>query len=138
MLNGVTLGVTTSDVIADLSGQEISRGPMGDRLARLAGHLVQQRRAPRASSARHPDHQFSYPFSAPSDRSYYPVFPPARGSMIDYNRREFLEMPCAPDLLVTPSKITPFAKLVTVPADDLTAPAVEGQQQAPAKGQPAK
>ena len=61
-----------------------------------------------------------------ANRNYYPVFPPARGSMIDYSRREHLEMPCAPDLLLAPSKITPFAKLCTVPGDDTRVPGVEG------------
>lgn len=42
--NEVTVGVVTSDVLKHLSGQEVQRGPLGDRLPSLAGHLLGQQR----------------------------------------------------------------------------------------------
>ena len=42
--NEVTVGVVTSDVVKHLSGQEVQRGPPGDRLPNLAGHLLGQQR----------------------------------------------------------------------------------------------
>ena len=38
------MGVVTSDVVKHLSGQEVQRGPQGDRLPGLAAHLVGQQR----------------------------------------------------------------------------------------------
>lgn len=42
--NEVTIGVVTSDVVKHLSGQEVQRGPPGDRLPNLAAHLLAQQR----------------------------------------------------------------------------------------------
>ena len=42
--NEVTVGVVTSDVLKYLSGQEVQKGPQGDRLPGLAAHLVGQQR----------------------------------------------------------------------------------------------
>ena len=42
--NEVTVGVVTSDVLKHLSGQEVQKGPSGDRLPSLAGHLLGQQR----------------------------------------------------------------------------------------------
>ena len=42
--NEVTIGVVTSDIVKHLSGQEVQRGPSGDRLPSLATHLLAQQR----------------------------------------------------------------------------------------------
>jgi len=42
--NEVVVGVVTSDVVKHLSGQEVQRGPQGDRLPSFAAHLLGQRR----------------------------------------------------------------------------------------------
>ncbi|KAI5643143.1 DNA polymerase alpha/epsilon subunit B domain-containing protein [Phthorimaea operculella] len=41
-INGVLVGVTSTDVLMHLSQEEISLGCGGDKLARLAGHLISQ------------------------------------------------------------------------------------------------
>lgn len=43
--NEVTVGVVTSDVVKHLSGQEVQKGPQGDRLPGLASHLLGQQRS---------------------------------------------------------------------------------------------
>lgn len=95
-VHGVVIAATTADVLFDLSAHEIARGqPQGsDRLARLAGHLVQQ-------------------------RSFYPVFPPSRTCPMDYSLRDHLVMPVEPQLLITPSKLATFAKIASVPAEEV-------------------
>ena len=42
--NGVVVGTVTSDVVKHLSGQELQKGPQGDRLPGLASHLLGQQR----------------------------------------------------------------------------------------------
>lgn len=45
----VKVGCCTVDVIKHLSGEEISRNLSGDRLSRLATHIISQRRHVMAS-----------------------------------------------------------------------------------------
>lgn len=42
--NDVIVGVVTSDILKHLSGQEVQKGPQGDRLPGLAAHLLAQQR----------------------------------------------------------------------------------------------
>jgi len=44
--------------------------------------------------------------------SYYPMFPPAPGTMLDSTRCATLKLPLAPDVLVLPSDLNGFAKLI--------------------------
>ncbi len=87
-INDVTVGVTSSDVLFHISSDETNANlPPGSRLARIAEHLIQQ-------------------------RSYYPLFPPAKGACLDLARSEEWEMPCQPDILIVPSRLATFAKEV--------------------------
>ncbi|KAL3154503.1 hypothetical protein ABBQ32_013965 [Trebouxia sp. C0010 RCD-2024] len=88
--NEVAVGVVTSDVVKHLSGQEVQRGPPGDRLPNLAGHLLGQ-------------------------QSFYPMYPPAAGALLDSNLAGKLHLPVSPDILLLPSDLNPFAKLVSLP-----------------------
>lgn len=85
-INEVAVGITTNDILCHLSGDEVSFNT-GNRLARLAAHLLQQ-------------------------QSFYPLFPPpADGqAQLDLRHSEHWRMPVTPDLLLLPSKLTPFAK----------------------------
>lgn len=60
---------------------------MGNRLARLAAHLVQQ-------------------------QSFYPLFPPPPEgqAQLDFRHAEHWRMPLTPDVLLLPSRLAPFAK----------------------------
>ena len=50
------------------------------------------------------------------DRSYYPLYPPASGSLLDCSQASNLQLLVTPDILLLPSDLNPFAKLVPVPA----------------------
>ena len=91
-VNEVTIGVSSTDVLFDLSGEEISAGaPGGNRLARLAGHLLQQ-------------------------QSFYPLFPPPATSaaQLDMRHAHRWSLPSTPDVLLVPSKLAQFARDVQV------------------------
>jgi DNA polymerase alpha subunit B len=57
--------------------------PPGSRLRLIAQHLVQQ-------------------------QSYYPLFPPNKAVNMDLKQQEGWKMPCRPDVLIVPSKLSPF------------------------------
>jgi len=87
-VNEVTIGVTSSDVLFHISSDECNANlPPGTRLSRIAQHLIQQ-------------------------RSYYPLFPPAKGACLDLSRDKEWEMPVQPDILIVPSKLASFARKV--------------------------
>jgi DNA polymerase alpha subunit B len=83
-INEVVVGITSTDVLLHTSVNETNGNlPAGSRLARISQHLLQQ-------------------------RSYYPLFP----ASINLDWQQSWEMPCRPDLLICPSKLSPFAKPV--------------------------
>ncbi|GBG78101.1 hypothetical protein CBR_g26038 [Chara braunii] len=88
----VTIGIGTHDILRHLSGEEASRireGDTSDRMARLATHIIGQ-------------------------RSFYPLFPPALGSVMDMTMApEALELAFTPDILILPSDLLHFAKILT-------------------------
>lgn len=84
-INELVVGITSTDVLFQTSTNETNGNlPPGTRLARIAQHLLQQ-------------------------RSYYPLFP-AVGVNLDW--QQSWDMPCRPDLLILPSKLSPFGKVV--------------------------
>jgi DNA polymerase alpha subunit B len=83
----VTIGVTTSDVLFDLTKQETSRGQSGDRMSRLANHVLGQ-------------------------RSYCPIVPPPPGLNVVYDHHENLALPVTPDVMLLPSELRHFIKNV--------------------------
>ncbi|KJE90464.1 hypothetical protein CAOG_01774 [Capsaspora owczarzaki ATCC 30864] len=90
VINEVTIGIITSDILFHLSSEETARaraGDTSDRLARLAGHLLDQ-------------------------RSFYPLFPPALGTNTELTHRKQLDLPVTPDVLILPSDLKFFAKIV--------------------------
>jgi DNA polymerase alpha subunit B len=87
-INELTIGVTSSDVLFHISSDECNANlPPGTRMTRIAQHLIQQ-------------------------RSYYPLFPAAKGASLDLGKANQWEMPCQPDILIVPSKLASFAKPV--------------------------
>ncbi|BFZ64315.1 DNA-directed DNA polymerase alpha subunit pol12 [Saitoella coloradoensis] len=84
----VVLGCTTNDILFHLSKEELVRNPAHQNmLARLPSHLISQ-------------------------RNFYPLFPSPSGNLdVPYlGLTEFVE--AVPDLLVTPSELKGFAKVV--------------------------
>lgn len=87
-INDVTIGVTSTDVLFHISSDECNANlEPGTRLSRIAQHLIQQ-------------------------RSYYPLFPAAKGASLDLSKSKEWEMPVQPDILLVPSKLASFARKV--------------------------
>jgi len=84
-INEIVVCVTGQDTIMALSGNEVARSQGGDRIARLAAHLVKQ-------------------------HSVSPVFPAPQGTQLALSRASELEFDVSPDVLITPSQLTPFVK----------------------------
>jgi len=82
----VTIGVTTTDILFDLGKRETAEGQTGDRMGRLANHLLQQ-------------------------RSFYPLMPPAPGVNLEYDHLvEHIALPLTPDIMLLPSQLKHFVK----------------------------
>uniref|UniRef100_A0A7S4ERB9 DNA polymerase alpha subunit B n=1 Tax=Pseudo-nitzschia australis TaxID=44445 RepID=A0A7S4ERB9_9STRA len=83
-VNELVFGVTSTDVLFHLSVEETSAHlPVGSRMRRISQHMIQQ-------------------------RSYYPLFPPNKSVNLDIKHQEGWKMPCRPDILMVPSRLTPF------------------------------
>ena len=84
--NEVLFGVCSNDTLFSLSADEASKNT-GNRLARLAGHILQQ-------------------------QSFAPVFPfPTSGfHQADLRHSRHWQMDASPDILITPSKLQHMAK----------------------------
>ncbi|KAK9117470.1 hypothetical protein Sjap_016417 [Stephania japonica] len=91
--NQVKVGCCTVDILKQLSGEEISRIPdrsSRDRLGRLATHLLSQ-------------------------RSFYPLFPPSEDVPLDLSLApKALQISSIPDLLILPSDLAPFVKVLSI------------------------
>jgi DNA polymerase alpha subunit B len=89
-INEVVFGVSSTDVIFQISAEETNSNlEPGSRLRRIAQHMVQQ-------------------------RSYYPLYPPPASmpTNLDLKQIDGFKMPCRPDILIVPSRLTAFASLV--------------------------
>jgi DNA polymerase alpha subunit B len=83
-INELVFGVTATDVLFHISLEETNANlPPGSRLRLLAKHLIQQ-------------------------QSYYPLFPPNKSVNLDLKQNKGWKMPCRPDLLILPSRLSPF------------------------------
>lgn len=102
-LNEITVGITAQDILYDLRREEIVVGKPKetDILARLPSHLLQQR-------------HFS-PIFPPVDRKALPKIGTqdgvATGTLIDIGFLQLGEIDVRRDMLITPSILTPFAKV---------------------------
>ncbi|KAF9417017.1 DNA-directed DNA polymerase alpha subunit pol12 [Entomortierella beljakovae] len=89
-INEMVFAVNTVDILMHLSG-EVERNPSRkDRLGRLSKYLVDQ-------------------------RSMYPVYPgPASDleSGVDFNQFDLMDLRVCPDVMILPSKLKSFAKIV--------------------------
>jgi DNA polymerase alpha subunit B len=86
--NEVVMGCSTADWLMASAKEELSRSQKQvERLPALAAHIALQ-------------------------RSFYPLFPALLGFPLDTARSAAMELPCTPDVLITPSDLAPFAKVV--------------------------
>ena len=87
-VGGVWFGITSTDILFHLIKEEISFPKSGDRLRRLATHLIQQ-------------------------RSFYPLYPPSEEMNIDYEQLERVaSLDVQPHVLIVPSDLLHFFKEV--------------------------
>lgn len=84
-INNTTFSLSSEDALLHLGLHEISKGQQTDRIARLCSHLFNQ-------------------------ASFSPIIPSQ--SNLDYNVLEAVEMQCKPDILIVPSALRHFAKMV--------------------------
>ncbi|XP_059811344.1 DNA polymerase alpha subunit B [Hypanus sabinus] len=86
-INGVVFGVTSTDVLIHMTAEEINSSVGGsDRFTRILKHILTQ-------------------------RSYYPLYPPAEDVTIDYeNFQMHAQLPVTPDILIVPSELRYFIK----------------------------
>lgn len=86
LIDGVTFGVTSTDILFHMGAEEISYGTGSDRFSRILKHMLTQ-------------------------RSYYPLYPPVEEVNMDYEKfQSFGQMPLTPDVLVVPSELRYFVK----------------------------
>ncbi|KAG7298053.1 hypothetical protein JYU34_018823 [Plutella xylostella] len=87
-INGIYVGVTSTDVLMQISKEEISLGTGGDKLARLAGHVIGQ-------------------------QSYSPLWPPPGAPVDAALWAAHAQLPRTPHVLVLPSNFRYFVKEVS-------------------------
>lgn len=86
LIDGVTFGLTSTDILFHMGAEEISCGTGSDRFSRILKHMLTQ-------------------------RSYYPLYPPVEEINMDYEKfHNFGQMPLTPDLLIVPSELRYFIK----------------------------
>uniref|UniRef100_A0A3Q2X097 DNA polymerase alpha subunit B n=1 Tax=Haplochromis burtoni TaxID=8153 RepID=A0A3Q2X097_HAPBU len=86
VIDGVTIGLTSTDILIHMGAEEISCGSGSDKFSRILKHMLTQ-------------------------RSYYPLYPPADEVNMDYEKfQSFGQMPLTPDILVVPSEMRYFVK----------------------------
>lgn len=88
-VNGCTLGLTSTDVLFQMAGEEISHPPgSSDKMGRLVKHILTQ-------------------------QCYYPLYPPSENVCVDYEvYGQHACLPCKPDVLIVPSELRYFVKNV--------------------------
>ncbi|CAK1552252.1 unnamed protein product [Leptosia nina] len=85
-INGVVVSVTSTDVLMHISQEEISFGSGGDKLSRLAGHVISQ-------------------------QCMYPLWPPPLTHQVDAALwAAHAQLPTTPHILVLPSNFRYFVK----------------------------
>uniref|UniRef100_A0A8D0CFT8 DNA polymerase alpha subunit B n=1 Tax=Scleropages formosus TaxID=113540 RepID=A0A8D0CFT8_SCLFO len=83
LIGGVTFGLTSTDIFFHMGAEEISSS---DRFTRIVKHMLTQ-------------------------RSYYPLYPPAEEINLDYERFQIHgQMLVTPDVLIVPSELRYFIK----------------------------
>lgn len=86
LIDGVTFGLTSTDILFHMGAEEISCGAGSDRFSRILTHILTQ-------------------------RSYYPLYPPVEEVNMDYERfQSYGLMPLTPDVLIVPSELRYFIK----------------------------
>merc|ERR1712187_292088 len=87
-LHGLIYTVSSDDIFSDIFKGELYIGSnKKDKTTRLGNHIMQQ-------------------------KCLYPVFPPIYAKIIDYSKRELLDIVTEPSFLISSSCIKPFTKII--------------------------
>uniref|UniRef100_A0A672L7N3 DNA polymerase alpha subunit B n=1 Tax=Sinocyclocheilus grahami TaxID=75366 RepID=A0A672L7N3_SINGR len=87
LISNVTFGLTSTDILFHMGAEEISSGTGTERFTRIMKHMLTQ-------------------------RSYYPLYPPAEEVNMDYDKfQQFSQMNLTPDILIVPSELRYFIKV---------------------------
>ncbi|KAG0374532.1 DNA-directed DNA polymerase alpha subunit pol12 [Mortierella sp. AD032] len=90
-INEMVFAVNTSDILMHLSGDEIARNPeRTDRMGRLSKYIIDQ-------------------------RNMHPVYPGLASDPdcgVDFNQIDLMDLRVCPDVVIVPSKLKHFAKIV--------------------------
>lgn len=86
LIDGVTFGLTSTDILFHMGAEEISCGTGTERFSRILKHMLTQ-------------------------KSYYPLYPPVEEVNMDYEKfQRYGQMPITPDVLIIPSELRYFVK----------------------------
>ncbi|XP_062381059.1 DNA polymerase alpha subunit B isoform X1 [Sardina pilchardus] len=86
VIEGVTFGLTSTDILFHMGAEEISSAAGSDRFSRIMKHMLTQ-------------------------RSYYPLYPPTEEINMDYEKfQQHGHMPVTPDVLLVPSELRYFIR----------------------------
>uniref|UniRef100_A0A672KSU4 DNA polymerase alpha subunit B n=1 Tax=Sinocyclocheilus grahami TaxID=75366 RepID=A0A672KSU4_SINGR len=86
LIGNVTFGLTSTDILFHMGAEEISSGTGTERFSRIMKRMLTQ-------------------------RSYYPLYPPAEEVNMDYDKfQQFGQMNLTPDILIVPSELRYFIK----------------------------
>lgn len=108
--NDVVMGCSTVDWLMSCTKEEISQSSKpADRLPSMTSHIINQ-------------------------RTYFPMFPPPARIPMDTSRGYGLELTCTPNVLIAPSDLAPFAKVVAIPYPSLVAAAENNNNGIPENG----
>ncbi|KAF9920334.1 DNA-directed DNA polymerase alpha subunit pol12 [Linnemannia zychae] len=90
-INEMVFAVNTADILMHLNGDEISRNPgRSDRMSRLSKYIIDQ-------------------------RNMHPVYPGLASdpdSSVDFSQVKLMDLQVCPDVIILPSKLKHFAKIV--------------------------
>uniref|UniRef100_A0A8C7J8A9 DNA polymerase alpha subunit B n=1 Tax=Oncorhynchus kisutch TaxID=8019 RepID=A0A8C7J8A9_ONCKI len=88
LIDGVTFGLTSTDILFHMGAEEISCASGSDRFSRILKHMLTQ-------------------------RNYYPLYPPVEEVNMDYEKFQgYGQMPLSPDVLIVPSELRFFIKFI--------------------------
>ena len=123
----VKVGCCTVDVIKQLSGEMISRNPKDgssrDRMTAIINHILSQGRhvvvihLVGVFSLDPSIYSFFFFLFTLFANSFYPLYPPAEGIPLDLSLApEALEVSTIPDVLILPSDLASFVKVLLPPS----------------------
>jgi DNA polymerase alpha subunit B len=116
-INGVCIGATSTDILFHLSARTMFRGSSGDRMAALAGHILRQQCYYPLIPPYRRDQTHTQAVSTISEGASDVPRPPIEACEVNLDYIQAFEeqhatLPVRPDLLLLPSDLKPFVKVL--------------------------